>query len=562
MSSISSTVSLQTLDLILEDISAEINLAINALDSFGRDIQAPKKLAKSLQHLTKCRGIFELLEMPAASLLVQDCIKIVKKLKKLQSLEKNKYLELLSTSLVGLIRYVEYVNLKNTALPELLLPTINYIREVVNAPLIAESHFFKVDPNLPRPEKLISSLISEEVAAKSRHYRQQYQIGLIEVLRQTNITGGLKMMQKSMHKLDLECARARCPNLWWIAQVMMDGFIEQKIRLTPNRLRLFSKIDRQIRNLENRPLNRTSDAKKEMLQLATEMLYLASISHADSKQWQLLSKHFDLQASTLSEQAILEQQQDLKGPTERDYHSIAEALIEETGKIEKSMLNISTNEFNARSYQAVLKQMTGLQNLLKILQVEEQVMRLSVAIDLIENSLQQKQMLSEKDTNILFLVLKNIASAVSESKLARYSKGESQGRARISEAKLKICEKTEAAVKQLIQGFGLLNLQGDTAITADELKPLKQSLNEITLGFKQLNVLKALPILDACQSFLEHHFVHVISNQHEQTVEYFADIVSSFEFYLETLKFTADPSARIFEFAEASMNQLESLTVE
>ena len=57
-----------------------------------------------------------------------------------------------------------------------------------------------------------------------------YQIGFIEVLRQTNVVGGLKMMQRSMKLLDEECPRPNSPNLWWIAQAMLDGYINNALR--------------------------------------------------------------------------------------------------------------------------------------------------------------------------------------------------------------------------------------------------------------------------------------------------------------------------------------------
>jgi hypothetical protein len=549
------TSSLQTLDLILEDISAEINLSISSLERYRQDPKGLKYLKKCKAHLNRLKGVFALLDMPSANRLVIDTIKVVSSLTKCKQETKQRYLEALSVALIRLSRYCEHVNHKESALPELLLPTINELRTAINVQQLDESVFFHGNSNKSRENKRVALITSEEDAAKSRHYRQMYQIGLIEVLRQTNLNGGLSMMKKSLAKLDEECPRPTSPNLWWIAQAMMDAYKEQGIVLTKTRLKLFSRLDRQICYLENKPVYRLDDNKQETQRLAQEMLYLTWISQSETKLITRLLAHFDLPAALVGDKRLREESDELRGPSDQDYNSIAEALLEEIEKIEKSLIQADEKDLALLDLEQAMNQMVTLNNLLKILQVDDQIVRLSVAIDLIEKAIARKTNLTSKDSNILFLVLKSIREAVGESKLAKYSGKTRKQRNRISAAQLEICEATEVLVKELIRDVSLFTEQKRKR---QHLVNVEQLILDLQSGFKQLKITKADPILRVCLNFVKTHLIRSPQATSQQSIEFFADIISSFEFYLETLKYTSEPSSRILEFAENSLSQLQT----
>mgnify|MGYP005812853693 CR=1 FL=1 len=547
--------SLQTLELILEDISAEINLSINSLDHYFRNPKHNKALKKSLSHLKKLHGVYNLLEMPAAQRLLKDVSRIVSDLPKCRQTTRKRLLEAVSVALVRLIRYSEHINQKNFTLPELLLPTINELRSAVNAPILDESSFFECDCNLTRKNRAIFLIISDETAAKSRHFRQMYQIGLIEVLRQTNLSGGLKMMKKAMEKLDNECPRPISPNLWWIAQSLLDAFVSQALVLTKTRLKLFSRLDRQIKYIENKAVNRLDDNKQNSQRLALEMLYLTRLSQLDTKPVSQLLEHFDLEPSVVSDQSLREEFKQMRGPSDQDYSSIVEALLDEVEKIEETLQQALENEIDLLDLEQILNQMINLNNLLKILQVDDQVVRLSVAIDMTEKTIKNQTSFSKKESNILFLVLKSIKNAIDESQLAKYSGVNRKQRNRISESQQEICNSTHVLVNNLIKQLTLFSEQDRNR---QHLKQTAQLLLEIQQGFCQLGVEKSADIIDGCLSFVNFHLIRNPSSTKENVIALFADIIGSLEFYLETLEFTAEPSSRILEFAENSLFQLQA----
>ncbi len=544
---------LQSLDLILEDVSAEINLSINSLEQYAKNSKQQTQLKKSITHLSKLKGVFTLLDMKGAQQLSVDTIKLIKSLPKKKQATQHQLLETISFALARLMRYTEHVNQKPHDLPQLLLPAINSIRNSINAPLLQESEFFNYEHEKTRNNRKLVLITSEESASTSRHIRQMYQIGLIEVLRQTNLIGGLKMMQRAMQKLDDECPRPNTPNLWWIAQGLLDGFIENSLVLTKTRLKLFSRLDRQIRLVENKPATLLKDSKTESRQLEKEMLYLTLISGATSHKVSSLLSHFELKPTDISDSLLRQETKEMRGPRDKDYVSIAEALLDEINDIKDALTNSQENKFEPVNLKQIHKQMTNLNSLLRILQVDDQSIRLTVAIDLINNAISSKKPLSDKDTNILYIVLESIGKAVGEDELARYSGLTSPRRQKLSESKMKVCNNTHKLVQELMSDFLNFTTQNRKATL---LKTVHEKLAKIRQGFVKLKINNSIEIIDGCINFISHHLIRNPHTTEDSSINLFADIISSLEFYLETLKFTVKPSEQILEFAENSLLQL------
>ncbi|MGX5173083.1 hypothetical protein ACUR5C_03540 [Aliikangiella sp. IMCC44653] len=544
---------LQSLDLILEDVSAEINLSINALEQYSRKPENVSALKKSSLHLNKLKGVFTLLEMVGAERLVKDAMMLIKKLPNLAKESRQELLTIVSTSLARLMRYTEHVNQKPYDLPQLLLPAINSIRGAINAPLLSEAVFFDCDFNFPRPNKITSLVTSEESAEKSRHFRQMYQIGLIEVLRQTNLIGGLRMMQKALTKLDQECPRPNFPNTWWIAEAMLDGYIEGTLVLTKNRIKMFSRIDRQIRQVENKPQNLLQNNRAETAVLNREMLYLVVISKAASERANAVLSHFKLESSAISDALIRQETQEMRGPSDHDYGTVSEALLDEIKSITLALKNTTENALEELDLEQTLKQLSNLDSLLKILQVNDQRVRLNVAMELVEKAIADCQPLPEKDINILLIVLESIGKVVNESDLAKYSGNTAPKRQKLTDNQAKIRTQAYASVKNLIKAFEEFNQQNRKVLL---LKDVHQMLDELRLNFKQLKLSNAVRITEGCLVFIDHHLTNNPHTTSSNAINLFADIISSFEFYLETMKHTATPSEKIFEFAENSLLHL------
>jgi hypothetical protein len=548
-------ISLQALDMIIDDVLSEINLSVSALDAYLKEKNKSQAHADAETHLNKLSGIFSMLEMVGAKSLVQEISFLNSEIDKRHVKTQAKILELVSTSLLRLYRYLEHVNLKNFDIPELLLPSINQLRGVARKKPLSESAFFKANVNKPREDRDVVLITTESSAAESRHFRQMYQIGLIEVIRQTNKTGGLKMMQKALYKLDVRCPRPSSPNLWWLAKTLMNSLIDDSLHLSKERLKLFSRIDRQIRNIENKSRSLYHNHKIEMDTLALDMLYLVWISQSKSSNLQALLRHFELPTAHISDSLLRKEFIELSGPSQQDFSSVADAMLQELSDIEVNLAPAKLPNYQAIDIETAMIQMHSLNNMLRILQVDDQVIRLSMAIDLIEKSIDSNTPLAERDINILHVVIEKIRESVNESELANYSIDRSSTRTQLSSEKAKIRSEAHAQVKQLMEILSKFTREGRKILL---LKPGAGILTQVRKLFIALEVKQAIPILDQCSLYFLNHLQQNPKETSNTEINLFADVIASLEFFLETMQFTANPSERILKFAEQSLATLQN----
>ncbi len=546
---------LQALDMIIEDVLSEINQAVSALDSYLKTNNKSQSHQDAITHLNKLSGIFSLLEMDGAKQLILEINFLVTGIEKRNANTQAKILEIVSTSLLRLYRYLEHVNLKNFDIPELLLPTINQLRGVARKKPLSESAFFSANVNKARSDREVVLITSESSAAESRHFRQMYQIGLIEVLRRTNKVGGLKMMQKALEKLDDRCPRPSSPNLWWLAGVLLDCFVEESLYLSKERLKLFSRIDRQIRNIENKSRSLYQNHKMEMDILARDMLYLLWISQSKDNAIKYTLSHFELSTANISDSLLRKEFIELSGPSQQDFNSVADAILQELSDIEVNLAPARLPSYQAADIEPAMIQMHSLNNMLKILQVDDQVVRLSMAIDLIEKSIDSNTPLAERDVNILHVVIDKIRTSVNESELANYKADSSSTRTQLTKDKDKIRTEAHKLVKQLMDMISKFTREKRKILL---LKPGGELLSNLREQLVALDVKQALPIIDQCSLYFLNHLQQNPKETSNTEINLFADIVASIEFFLETMEFTAKPSDRILDFAKQSLETLKS----
>jgi hypothetical protein len=455
------------------------------------------------------------------------------------------------------MRYNEYIIQKPFDLPQLLLPSINFLRTRIGLSELGESTFFECKFDRIRPNKEAPIITTQEMAGESRYIRQMYQIGLIEVLRKTNIPGGLRMMKKAMGKLDNQCIRAQSPNLWWVAQGLLDAFISKDLTLSQTRYKLFSRLDRQIREIENKSNSPISDNKVEIEQLTREIIYLTWVSGAETPTINAILKHFNIEKCEFNEATLKSEIQSFRGPSDQDYESLSKALSEEVSSIELSINQYFSNADESSNIGILMDKMITLRNLLSLLKIDDQIVRLNVAIDIVKKAQDDNEPLDEKNENILMIIIESLKSAVDKYELAKYSGSKTARREKLSESQLKINEKTYQLVSSLIAQFTEFSYNRKKQLL---LSGIDKKLAEIKNGFEQLNVMDMLPIIDGCESFFVNILMKNPRTTSDKALELFADIIGSLEFYLETLKNTSKPSPRIIEFAENSLSELNQIT--
>ncbi|TQV76703.1 hypothetical protein FLL45_01715 [Aliikangiella marina] len=553
--------SLQSLDLILDDIEKETEQVINQLNLFlesnSKDDEAQSAIIQAESHLHRLKGVFILLELPGCLTLTNDLLAVVKKLPSVKPRNQSKLTEAIYTATVRIVKYVRHIKHKRHDLPELILPFINELRTTINAKQLPESFFFEATQKKKRKAFQSAVIITEQSASKSRYLRQMYQIGLIEVLRRTNVSGGLKMMQNALAKLDNECRPPLYPDIWWIASALVDSLASKNLKLTLKRLKLFSLIDRQIKFLEHNSQQNRQENKESISSLANELIYLISISNQKSELSCEVLSYFELNNQLeITDELIRKELVFLRGPGEDDFASLSEALLTEIKEISAELQLLNVGKVSQSDIAHFKQKLINLNSLLSVIQVEEHTLRMSVAIDLLDKIENQQQSLGHSDMNIIKRVLAAIESSISDQDTLSHVNDLFDCSLSLSDEKEAIRSNTHKTIKSLIINFSRFVDSGRRALL---LKNIPELLKETKEGFLLLDLGETSRIFDDCVKYVTIHLMNAPTRTSQESMDLFADIVGSLDFYLETLKYTNAPSAKILKFAENSCFELRKL---
>src|SRR3546814_20075835 len=114
-------------------------------------------------------------------------------------------------------------------MPELILDGLNELRRISGKAPMPESHFFSVNLVCERsPEASPAKVEAGEKTRLIRRIRPMYQGGLLGVLRSENNHVNLKLMARSLTRIDRLCPPGRLRRFIWVARAAVDAHLPEE----------------------------------------------------------------------------------------------------------------------------------------------------------------------------------------------------------------------------------------------------------------------------------------------------------------------------------------------
>lgn len=544
---------ISSVSLISEHIRESINIAIQILEEY-HDYSAPSDARKrAWASVYQLNRVFTFIELPAAAVLTRDICNLVKSLHEPFQEAQQPLLEAIIYNLTLLSRYIDFICSKPFDLPQLLFAPINELRAVAKQAPFSESSFFKAEHLKVRPDVSTEPKLDKyDMAKVSRRLRQMYQMGLIEIIRKTNINGGLSMMSRALQKLEQQCGSPLSPNLWWIAIGAVEGFQSGGLILNSNRIKLFAKLDLQIRELSRSDHNLNYQNRAKAENLAFELLYLVSLSDADDVVTQELRDHFKLPVMGLTERNLTQEFLLLKGLNEEDYAALFETILETVLKVQTDLI---AEEFEAKSTELnqLLQEFRQLHSLFSVLEYPELQEALDNAVQQLVDIIDKKEALSDETRQVCSDCLSAIENYITEHKSGQRSEKTQLSRQLLTPAQTSACNNARKQIQQLFKQIESYSKQEhDPELLLSLPASLQRALDELS----QLELDELMAITKELITVGEAYFVKQPATL--KALELLADILCSIEFYLETLENQHTPSPKILAFADENLAKLKS----
>ncbi len=545
-----------SLSLVRDELFATIEQAELSLEQFIGERSNGHLLQQAVEGLQQIRGTLKLIELTGAEMLAQEMLDQANDIPAGAGNERDDQLSALSSALYVLRRYLESVDANRQEIPELLLPTINELRRAGGQALLPESFFFSARLDQPRPPR--AQAASDDVHADGRRLRHMYQVGLLGYIREQNSVASLRLMGRAMERLDSLLGEQTAARLCWIAAGAIEAIIDGQLLPRRSRKQLFSRLDRELKNLLGNP---GYEPPRAMLK---ELLYLVALADSKGERCEQLREALSFTSLPFTDYMLEEEYQRLAGPGHAVLRSLSSAIRDELTAVKDLLDLIERGSAQGESFgnlHAVLGKlgktlgMVGLTSAGNALQAQ-----MPVVASWSEGGEVTGEALNRLAEAVLYVESMVASLERGERRDARPQEvlpgqeAESFATHQLAEARIVVVDEAQAGLslaKRAITAY--LESSGDKLHLAN----VPVTLQAVRGGLWFLNQGRAAMLVGACADYIQSKMLETMQMPSEQMLETLADALTSLEYYLEAgavLRPETTPS--VLDLAEESVRAL------
>lgn len=547
-----------SLTFLKDELENTLNTAAARLESFLQETEQDKRdesVSACLQIFHQVNGICHMLELPAAGMMAEEMELAVQDLGRSKSPET--IISALSNAIILLERYLEYIQIKNQEMPELILDGLNELRRMSGKSPMPESHFFGVNLACERfPEAAPARVDVSEKTRLIRRMRHMYQVGLLGVLRAENNHVNLKLMVRALTRIDRLCPPGRMSRFIWVARAATEALLRDDMVVTASRKALLGQFDRQMKRLVYD--NATGEQADVPLLLIKSSVYLASLSTYNSGVIGEVKQVFDLR-NTMSDKE-LQQERSIMASGSSVIRTVANALKEELEDVKKSLDFAAQGAADTNYGDIAASLMRIASTLIMVGQPKEaDQVRKQAATAAAWRGKQIDPESMDFQNFVDHLVVVENAVALLEKRITpqddvrKQAHNEAISLYQLDAARMAVVGEcrgamslTKRAISTYVEGHDPMHLANLSAI-----------LGGAAGGLTFLELPRARAVLDSCRQYIEQRLLSsdapVATDEHMETL---ADALTSVDYYLESMEEQKPIGESVLEVAEFSMEEL------
>ncbi|GAB1259614.1 pilus assembly protein [Aurantivibrio plasticivorans] len=560
----SAKVNLTSLKLVHDELVATIEQAASKLEQFVGDMNNAELLQESIEGMQQISGTLSLLQLHGADLLAKELLALANEITVGDDGMEHK-LSVLTSAFFIVPRYIEYTLQTHRAIPVLLIPYINELRQARGIRAYEESYFFEVD--LTRGKNLAgrsSAVLSEDLSALVRRLRHMYQVGLLNIMHGKLVKPSFGMMQRAVERLSAVCGGRPLDTLWQVASVAFGVMGSEQMEANRARKLLFGAIDREIKQLQQK--GQAALDKEPPKLLVKDCLYIIASSGASSEEVNNIQEVYAYEALGYTDKELAREREALSGPSATTVNSVAAVLKDELNSIKDVLERASQS--GVEGIDDIDQLVSTLNKVAEILAVVGLTMASNALKDEIKHVATWKESPQSADAkgmidlaDAVLYVESTISglemSNLSDDKLNRansIARKEVIASSQLAEAEMVVLNEAESGLAMIKRA---LNSFADSNYDRGHIKNVAATLNSVRGGMAVLNLQRGSKVVASCVEFVEDTLLHndqPAALQH--LLETFADAVIGLEYYLDAVKTDRQAGDAILEIAEESLEAL------
>ena len=354
---------------VKHEIDAIIGEARSKLEEYVEDESELSLLTEVANSLVQVERTFQLVQINGAAVLAREMSDVVDGLINEKIKQKDKAQECLSRGILQMSDYLEYVQAGHKDLPVVLLPILNDLRGVREAPLLSEHILFF--PNLDDidvPDVSVSiDMSAQEYANKIRY---GYQTGLVSLIQNKEIDISTTKMCKVAIRLHQCSTQLAARRLWWVCSAVTQALAIQALTTSTGLASLLGQVDRQIKQFID--LEESEFAKQIPSSLIKNLLYYVGIAENRGRIVSKVKEAYGLDDLIPTELDIDQMREGLAGPNADVLEAVSKALHEDIETVKDSIeLYVHSKNRSSESVNEVSKELQKIADTLGMLGLDE-----------------------------------------------------------------------------------------------------------------------------------------------------------------------------------------------
>ncbi len=547
------------------EVDSIIDHARERLQAYAEDESDLEILKEVSQALVQVERTLQLVQINGAAVLAREMGEVVKGLLDDSISQAESALECLSRGIIQMSDYLEYVQAGHKDVPVVLLPLLNDLRGVREAPLLSEHFLFfpnfdDIDvPNVP----IQIGMQPQEFAKKIRY---GYQLGLVNLIQNKELDDAARKMCKvaiRLHQCTKDIAGRR---LWWITSAVVQAIAIHSLERSTGLASLLGQVDQQIKKfIEMDDANFSSKIPNSLIK---NLLYYVGISKPKGRIVTKVKNAYSLD-ELIPDQTVLENMREgIAGPNMDVLSAVSQALNEDMANVKDSIeLYVHSKNRSPESVNGVAEELQKIADTLSMLGLDEpreEVMRDVVMLKGLSaeelehadsNFVQVAETLIKAETIVdnfvnYRLVNKPVVQLVGDDETDedKIEKANQLRKVQIQTLSEALDEIEEAKNKISI----LLSTPEDT----EKLVEIQEHFRRITGALSVLNLGDVVKILESLQAYLIGNQVTEELSSQPEKLDAFADTITSIECYVEAVISEEESPNEILKYGIDNVSKL------
>ena len=532
-----------SLSLVKSEIASALDQAASQLDAYS-ETGSQASLTSFLEEVQQVRGTFKLLDFRAGERVCEELAESVRIARGEQlSIDT---LGAFTQAIMLMKRYVDLVSESTPVAPSLLVPAINQVRQERNDPVLPEAYFFLVNlrPRIKSPKPVAGA-----IRFPYRRARQMYQLGLLALIRGKGRKGPVEIMLRAIRRYE-KASRGGASWLFWQVVVgALESLAQDDFEMTPQRLKLLGQLDKQVKLVQE--TEGRAFAEKQPDWLLKEFTHIVALAQPESPVIVAIQNEFQI-ANAIKEVQLVEARQQLRGPDQNAFESLAAALQEELQSVKDQIDLVDRVDITESAFEELIASLTRIRDTLMIANQSRAAER---AVSLVAR-LETQGIRNFKEQTVAIadevIQLEQGMRAISQSGVDHEALVDPVS---LNEARISVIAESMTALSLIKRAIGnYLESDGEKL----HIQNVGKSLTDVAGALIFLEQENVHDILMALDDFIENQVLVAQQPIEDHKMEAFADAITAVEYFVDSMTGHSTGADEAIRLAQESLSHLKS----